>query len=155
MSSAKSLRERSRPVRHRLERGAGVADACDAWADEINLGNVDGGSLLAAFAAMVGAAAHLGGSVSTPLERFAAVMRQRVSDELERAAQSAQAKMSARVLTTVPLAVLLLLVLTDADVRRVVAEPAGATVVAVGLALNACGGWWMRHIVRTPSLGGR
>ena len=100
------LRERSEPVRHRLERGAGVADACDGWADEINATSAGDDSPLAAFAAMVGAAAHLGGSVSAPLDRFAVVMRQRLSDELERTAQSAQARMSARVLTMVPLAVL-------------------------------------------------
>ena len=125
------------------------------WADENTAGNVDGGSLLAAFAAMVGAAAHLGGSVSIPLERFAVVMRQRVSDELERSAQSAQAKLSARVLTMVPLAMLALLLVTDADVRRVVAAPAGAAVVGLGLALNTLGGWWMRRIVATSAVGGR
>ena len=149
------LHERSGPLRHRLERGAGVAAACDGWADDIGSGNVEGGSLLATFAAMVGAAAHLGGSVSTPLERFAVAMRQRVSDELERSAQSAQAKMSARVLTMVPLAVLVLLLLADADVRLVVAEPAGATVVGFGLTLNALGGWWMRRIVGTSAPGGQ
>jgi Flp pilus assembly protein TadB len=150
-----ALHERSAPLRHRLERGAGVADACDWWADEINAGSVGGGAPLAAFAAMVGAAAHLGGSVSTPLERFAVVMRQRVSDDLERGAQSAQAKMSARVLTTVPLAVLVLLLITDADVRSVLTEPAGAGVVAIGLALNAIGGWWMRRIVGALAPGDR
>lgn len=149
------LRERSEPVRHRLDRGAGVADACDRWADEINAAEFRGDSPLAAFAAVVGAAAHLGGSVSRPLERFAVVMRQRVSDERERTAQSAQARLSARVLTMVPIAVLVLLLVTDADVRRVVTEPTGATVVAVGLALNALGGWWMRRIVETSARGGR
>lgn len=150
-----ALRSCSEPVRHRLERGAGVADACDGWADEVNAADVGDGSPLIAFAATVGAAAHLGGPVSTPLERFAVVMRQRVSDERERTAQSAQARMSARVLTMVPLAVLVLLFVTDADVRMVVAEPAGATVVGLGLALNALGGWWMRRIVATTALGGR
>ena len=148
-----ALRIRSAPLRHQLERGAGVADACDRWADEINAGSIASDAPLAAFAAMVGAAAQLGGSVSTPLERFAVVMRQRVSDDLERGAQSAQAKMSARVLTMVPLAVLVLLLATDADVRRVLAEPAGAAVVAIGLALNTVGSWWMRWIVGATALG--
>jgi len=149
------LGERSAPLRHRLERGAGVAEACGSWADELHRYNAHSDALLAAFATTVGAAAHLGGSASTPLERFAVVMRQRVSDDLERGAQSAQAKMSARVLTMVPVAVLALLVVTDGDVRRVLTEPAGAAVVGVGLALNAVGGWWMRRIVELPALGGR
>ena len=150
-----ALRDRSAPLRHQLERGAGVADACDRWADEINAGSVDGDAPLAAFAAMIGAAAHLGGSVSTPLERFAVVMRQRVSDDLERGAQSAQAKMSARVLTMVPLAVRVLLLATDADVRSVLAEPPGAGVVVIGLTLNTVGSWWMRRIVGAGAPGVR
>lgn len=150
-----ALRDRSAPLRHQLERGAGVADACDRWADQVNAGSVAGDAPLAAFAAMVGAAAQLGGSVSTPLERFAVVMRQRVSDDLERGAQSAQAKLSARVLTMVPLAVLVLLLATDADVRMVLAQPAGAGVVAIGIALNTVGSWWMRRIVGATAAGDR
>ena len=82
-------------------------------------------------------------------------MRQRVSDELDRDAQSAQAKLSARVLTLVPLAVLALLLGTDADVRQVLTEPAGAATVGIGLALNAVGSWWMRRIVGAGPIGAR
>jgi tight adherence protein B len=149
------LLEHTSPLRHRLDRGASVVDAADGWAGDINRLEVGGAELLAAFAAVVGASAQLGGSTSTPLERFAVTMRQRVSDDLERGAQSAQAKMSARVLTIVPLAVLALLLATDADVRRVLAEPRGALVLTVGLTLNAVGGWWMRRIVETPVTGVR
>jgi tight adherence protein B len=142
-------------LRQRLDRGATVADACDHWADETSESSTSGAELLVAFAAVVGAAAHLGGSASTPLERFAVTMRQRVSDELERDAQSAQAKLSARVLTLVPLAVLTLLLVTDADVRQVLTEPAGAATVGIGLALNALGSWWMRRIVGAGPVGAR
>jgi tight adherence protein B len=90
-----------------------------------------------------------------PLERFAATMRQHVSDDLERAAQSAQAKMSARVLTAVPVVMLAVLVATDADVRNVLAEARGGGVVAAGLMLNAAGAWWMRRIAVGAAAGAR
>ena len=38
-------------------------------------------------------------------------------------------------------------VASDADVRAVLATPAGAACVATGLALNSSGWFWMRRIV--------
>jgi tight adherence protein B len=87
------------------------------------------------------------------LHGFAVTMRQHVSDDLERGAQSAQATLSARVLTFVPVAVLALLLATDADVRTVIAGPTGATVISVGLALDAAGALWMRRIIRPATTG--
>lgn len=144
---------RSAPLRHWLGRGATVVDACDEWADELAGDSVDsryrrGGrvELLATMAAVLAAVASLGGPAAAPLDRFAVTMRQRASDDLERAAQAAQAKMSAKVLTSVPLAVLALLFLTDPDVREIITSTAGGTVVALGLGLNAAGARWMRRI---------
>jgi tight adherence protein B len=148
------LRTITASLRHRLDRGATVTDAADAWSEHLD-GRRAGHRHLIAFGAVLGAAAQLGGSASVPLERFAATMRQHVSDDLERAAQSAQAKMSARVLTTVPLVMLTVLVATDADVRDVLAAPSGGGVVAAGLALNAVGAWWMRRIVAGAAAGAR
>lgn len=141
------LRDRTAPLRHRLDRGATVTGAADEWADEVATRAGDGAELIVGFAAVIGATAQLGGSASTPLERFAVTMRQHVSDDLERRAQSAQAMLSARVLTLVPLAMLVILLLTDADVRRVLGQPGGALLVGIGLTLNSVGGWWMRRIV--------
>jgi tight adherence protein B len=150
-----SLHEPAAALRRRLERGATVSEAVDSWSDDIADARPGGAELLIAFATVVGAAAELGGSVSIPLERFAVSMRRRVSDELERSAQSAQARLSARVLTTVPVAMLALLLATDDDVRAVLGEPAGAAAIGVGLALNATGGWWMRRVVAGVERGGR
>jgi tight adherence protein B len=147
-----ALRTSSAPLRHRLDRGATVADAADDWAGRLDERD-PGGQRLVAFAAVLAAAAQLGGSAATPLERFAVTMRQHVSDELERRAQSAQAKLSARVLTMVPIAMLGVLVVIDADVRNVLHEPSGAGVVALGLLLNAAGAWWMRRILGATSTG--
>lgn len=145
-----SLARHTEPLRHWLGRGATVTDACDEWSD--HLGHTahraaDRADLLTTLSAVIAATAALGGNVAAPLDRFAATMRQRSSDDLERSAQSAQAQMSARVLTVVPLAVLALLLLTDDQVRGVITRPTGGTIVLIGLTLNALGAWWMRRIV--------
>lgn len=153
------IERRSASLRHWLGRGATVAEACDEWADEL-AGHADAltgrrrragdrTELLGTMAAVLAAIASLGGAAAAPLDRFAVTMRQRASDDLERAAHSAQAKMSAKVLTSVPLAVLALLVLTDADVREVITSTAGGSTVALGLALNTLGALWMRRIAGT------
>jgi Flp pilus assembly protein TadB len=144
------------PLRHWLGRGATVIDACDEWSDHLAhtlQRPTDRSDLLTTLSAVLAATAALGGTASAPLDRFAVTMRQRASDDLERSAHSAQAQMSARVLTIVPLAVLALLLITDDGVRTIITSPTGAIVVLIGLTLNATGAWWMRRIVgsATPS----
>jgi Flp pilus assembly protein TadB len=60
---------------------------------------------------------------------------------------SAQARLSARVMTALPLAMLMLLVATSDSVRRVTVSPFGALVVTVGVALNLIGWRWMRATI--------
>lgn len=134
------------PLRHWLTRGATVVDACDEWSDQLARHRAERTELLTTTAAVLAAVAVLGGTAAEPLDRLAATMRQHVSDDLERHAHAAQAKMSARVLTIVPVAVLVLLVLTDDDVRSVVTRPTGLAVVMVGLTINGIGAVWMRRI---------
>lgn len=145
-----ALRRLSEPFRQRLDRGATVVDACDEWSDHLGENTAPRAELLVTFASVVGAAAAVGGSAAAPLDRVAAAMRRHVSDDLERGAQSAQARLSARVLTLVPLAVLALLLATDDDVREIVASPTGAATVAAGLAINAAGAFWMHRIAGGP-----
>ena len=95
--------------------------------------------------------ADIGGSAAAPLDRVAGALRLRVVDSQERDAHSAQARLSAHVLTLVPLGVLVLLVATDAHVRSVVVQPFGAVLLAAGLTLNLSGWWWMRIIIRSPT----
>ncbi len=155
--------QRSASLRHWLGRGATVADACDEWADELadechggsrrRAGSIDRVELLATMSTVLAAAALLGGSAAAPLDRFAVTMRQRTSDDLERAAQSAQARMSAKVLTFVPIAVLGLLLLTDDEVRAVVASATGAAIISLGLGVNTVGAIWMRRIAGVDVTG--
>jgi Flp pilus assembly protein TadB len=100
--------------------------------------------------AIISIAAQLGGSNAAALGRAAGALRLRAADQHERLAQAAQARLSAHVLTVVPLAMLFLLLLIDADVRETLQTPVGALCVVVGLALNAVGWKWMRHIIGVP-----
>ena len=94
--------------------------------------------------------AELGGPAAGPLDRVAAMLRVRAAVADEQAAQSAQARLSARVLTVVPVALLGLLLVTDHRVRVAVATAAGGAAIAAGLGLNLVGWWWMRRIVAAP-----
>lgn len=94
--------------------------------------------------------AELGGPAARPLERLAATLRARDALRQEQMAHSAQAQMSARVMTLVPVGMLALLASTDPQVRAAVGSPAGLAAVTVGAGLNLAGWWWMQHIIGRP-----
>ena len=97
--------------------------------------------------AVVTACLEHGGPAAEPLDRAAGVLRSRAAERAERRVQSAQARLSATVLTWLPIAVLGVMVVTSPAVRRVVVSPVGATVVTIGAIVNVVGWWWMRRIV--------
>lgn len=134
-------------LRFRLERGEALSHACTRWVASIERAG-PGSRHLVALGSVIAVAASVGGRAGEPLDRLAATMRQFAADDLERAAQSAQARVSARVLTVLPLGVLAVLGLSDGDVRAVVASRAGAALVGLGLTLNVIGALWMRSIVQ-------
>ena len=99
---------------------------------------------------MLRSCAHFGGPAAAPLERAAATLRAREAVAAEQQAQSAQARLSARVLTLVPIALLVMLAATDHKVRSAITTPAGIAVVTLGALLNTAGALWMRHIIGRP-----
>lgn len=125
-------------IRLALERGASLHDACSSGPHPPDL--------QVAVTVIQACAAH-GGPAAEPLGRTAAVLRGRAADAAERHTQSAQARMSAVVMTVLPIGMLILLLATSASVRSFVASPAGLGVVAVGAALNTLGWRWMRRLV--------
>ncbi len=92
-----------------------------------------------------------GGPSSEPLDRAAAALRQRAAIIGERRSQSAQAQLSAIVMTLLPSVLLAVLLATSTGVREAVASPAGATVVGIGAVANAVGWWWMRRLIHGRS----
>lgn len=97
------------------------------------------------------AAAHLGGPIAATLDEAAAVLRERVAARAERGAHSAQARLSARVLTIVPVGFAGWSVVASPRTRDVyVSSLAGGICALCGLTLNYVGWRWMRRIIGAP-----
>lgn len=126
-----------------LDRGQSLADAADGV-------DVAGPHLHLALRVLA-AASRIGGPSAASIDRTAVLLRQRAADTEERSTQAAQARLSTHVLTAVPLVMLAVLVVTDADVRSIATSPTGVTCIGIGLVLNATGWWWMHQIVRTSA----
>ena len=130
-------------LRLAIERGAALGDA-------ITRVDIDGPHLRLALG-VVRTAGRIGGPAAASIDRTAMVLRQRAADLDERTTQAAQARLSAHVMTAMPLLMLAALVVTDDDVRSAVSSAIGTLCVGAGLALNAIGWWWMRRIVGVHS----
>ena len=102
---------------------------------------------LAVVAQSVSTALELGGPVAATLHHGAALLRERAAQRAEAMAYSAQARLSAKVLTAVPLVFTAWSAATSATFRRVITGSTGLTAAVAGLACNALGWWWMRHII--------
>lgn len=129
-----------RPVLDRLDIGDSLTDALKA---------VDtGGGDLALTVQALSAAAHLGGPIAATLDEAAAVLRERAAARAERRAHGSQARLSARVLTIVPLGFAVWSATISQRTRDVYISTAAGGVSAIcGLALNLLGWRWMRRII--------
>jgi Flp pilus assembly protein TadB len=125
-------------IRLALQRGAALQDAC-----AIESGSVD----LEVALTVLRACAAQGGPAAESLSRAAATLRGRAADAADRRTQSEQARLSAKVMTVLPVCMLALLLLTSGAVRGFAASPAGLVVVAGGAALNTAGWRWMAHLI--------
>jgi tight adherence protein B len=102
-------------------------------------------------APVVATCAEVGGPAAHALERVAATLLARAAERDDRRTASAQARLSARVLTVLPLGVLAILVAAEPSIRAVLATPAGACCVVAGGTLDLCGWWWMRRLIGAGS----
>lgn len=121
-----------------LDRGVAVADAV---AVPISSSHLDVATIV------LRACAANGGSAAEPLDRAAATLRARAADTADRRVQSAQARLSAVVMTVLPLAMLCLLLATSSATRGAVVTTPGLAAVATGAVLNLTGWRWMRRLI--------
>lgn len=96
---------------------------------------------------VTGAAAALGGPVALTIDAGAALLRERAAARADAVAHAAQARLSARVLTVVPVGFAAWSALTSESFRAGIGTAIGAASVAIGAVLNAVGWSWMRSLV--------
>lgn len=96
--------------------------------------------------------ARMGGAVPGALDRAAVAVRDRRTIAAELQASAAQARLSATVMSALPVLVCAWAAASDASLLRFLTdEPAGRACAAAALVLNI-GGWlWMRHLVRSAA----
>lgn len=93
-------------------------------------------------------AATTGSAGALALERAATTLRERTAIRYERRAQSAQARLSVKILTWLPIAFLGWQLITNPLARWfLLVSPIGWTLLAGGLGLNWFGRCWMNRIV--------
>jgi tight adherence protein B len=131
-------------VVHAVRRGRAIGDAFRAV-------TADPSTPVGLAAPVLATCADLGGPSARPIEGVADVLGARADERAERRTASAQARLSARVLTIVPFAVAAFLAITEPSVRDALATAPGAAMVAIGAALNAIGWLWMTAMVRAAS----
>lgn len=103
---------------------------------------------LAVAAHAVAVAKEFGGPMALTLDSAATVLRERRAMRAIRASHTAAARLSARVLTALPLLFTAFNCAVSESARRVLfGSPAGVTCLVIGLALNLIGWWWMRLII--------
>ena len=136
------------PVVRRVARGDSLLAALDASLRPDD--GIDAASDAGLALTVLRSCACFGGPAATPLQRAAATLRARDAVAAEQLAQSAQARLSARVLTLVPVFLLALLAVTDPKVRATLTTPAGLALVGLGALLNLAGALWMRRIIGRP-----
>ena len=137
----------SQPVAQQCLRGVVLADALvecalPTWTPEIR------------FASRALAVASAGGAgVAPALEHSASVLREQQGLMLDRDVQAAQAQLSTKVLTWLPIAVFAWIAITDPIARSfLLSTPAGMYCVATGITLNVSGRKWMSRVVSDISV---
>ena len=96
---------------------------------------------------VVTAAARIGGPVAATIDAGAALLRERASTAADARAQSAQARLSAQVLTAVPIAFAGWNLSTSESVRAASLTAPGLVAITAGALCNLAGWRWMLRIV--------
>jgi tight adherence protein B len=130
----------------RVRLGASLVQALGAWTAERAAPGVD------ATAGALAMCSSVGGRSADALDGLATSLRDRLGVAAEARALSSQAQMSALVVGGVPIAYIAWSAVVDPHGTQVlIGTPIGRGCLALGLALEALGAWWMRRIVRSGS----
>ena len=98
--------------------------------------------------AVVSAAHTAGGPGAAAIDRAAATVRERVARRADRRAHAAQARLSARILSALPVAFTAWTATTDDRVAHFLLRTVpGLACLCVGAVLAGCGWWWMQRLV--------
>ncbi|MEN9646668.1 MAG: hypothetical protein RL238_3337 [Actinomycetota bacterium] len=130
--------------RHHQLRGADIAPGAPlaAWVEAR-----PGDPHEAVVAQVLTVAVALGGSVAATVQAGAALLRERAAVAAEASAHAAQARLSARVLTAVPLVFAGWNLVAGHGFRQALATPVGALAAVLGVLLSIAGWRWMHHLV--------
>jgi Flp pilus assembly protein TadB len=130
------------PLALDLAHGRSLVDACAAWAPPSS----GDARLVASSLAMI---ARTGGPAARALDALSDSVRERHHLAEEVRAQSAQARLSAVVVASLPAVFTAWAALVDPhSVSFLVTKPLGLACLTAGLALESLGGWWMARLVR-------
>jgi tight adherence protein B len=99
--------------------------------------------------AAISAATASGSAVSPAVIRAEQVLRRRADQRREITVASASARMSAMVLTVLPLVVLGVAAIASATVRAYATSTAGRLTIGIGMLLAGTGWWWIRRLTDT------
>lgn len=133
------------PVARAIAGGASVHNALGVAA------GVNSGADVAYALHVLRLCADHGGNVGESLDRAASTLRERHTIAADRVAQGAQARLSAKVLTILPIAFSAWTLATSGDVRAFTTTLPGEVALAIGLGLNVAGWRWMQHTIRGAS----
>ncbi|MEO8162607.1 MAG: hypothetical protein ABI590_02395 [Ilumatobacteraceae bacterium] len=133
------------PIAQACERGVSITDALRA--NEARMATNTMPTCIV-FGTRAMWAATTGRAGTHALERAATTLRERTAIRFERRAQSAQARLSVKILTLLPVAFLAWQMITSPMARWfLLASPLGWAILVGGLGLNWFGRRWMNRIV--------
>ena len=138
-----ALARRLEPLQLALERGT----ALRAATERVTAAGDGLGRALAVI--RVSSTAGVGAAIG--LDRTAATLRERCAVAAERRAQSAQARLSAQVLTVLPGCAVVVMAGASPTLRATLMGPVGMICLPIGAGLNLMGWLWMRRILRVRS----
>jgi tight adherence protein B len=131
----------------RLDLGASLPDALDAWARERP------GAAVRSSSGALAVAHDVGGRAADALDSLATSVREQAGIVAEAHALSAQARYSAIVMTLGPIAYLAFTAIVDRrTVSALLGTTAGRCCALAGVALELAGATWMRRVLAEESL---